>query len=99
MWGWKQRETKVRLPAVGMLPEAEVDAALADTDPAHALWKAMLSLIQRAIADEVEKSLTPTLPEKETHFALGGARALSDLRNEILDRRNAEMEKRNKMGK
>lgn len=92
---WRKHRN-ASLPAVEGMTDQQIDEALADTNAQHPLFQAMLTLVQRRIIEETQESLDPKLPEKETHFALGGVRSLAELRNEIAERRGEEIKRRNR---
>lgn len=94
-WPWKKR-VRLMVAPHGMR-DAEIDAVLADAHIEHPMWRATIALANQEIVRLTETALDPKLPAQEMHFALGGVNAVTDLRNLMLDRRQRELERREKV--
>jgi hypothetical protein len=64
--------------------EREVVACFS-VGPNAPLWKGMNALIDDLASDQVQAACNETLPDKETHFALGGVAFAAELKARAME--------------
>jgi len=87
LWGWMVGEKRRgRFGSPGRMRREEVVGCFAGVSAETPLWKGVMWCLNNEITERIESALDGKLSDGEVKYRLGGADALGDLRDVLMDK-------------